>query len=80
MIDTTSGEPSVSARLAETLASAGRASYLDAGVSGGVAGAEAGTLKIMAGGDVAAFERARPVLDLLGTRCGTAVRPARGTR
>ena len=74
VIDTTSGEPSVSARLAETLASAG-ASYLDAGVSGGVAGAEAGTLKIMAGGDVAAFERARPVLDLLGTRvwhCGAA--------
>jgi 3-hydroxyisobutyrate dehydrogenase len=74
VIDTTSGEPSVSARLAETLSAAG-ASYLDAGVSGGVAGAEAGTLKIMAGGDAAAFQRARPVLDLLGARvwhCGAA--------
>jgi 3-hydroxyisobutyrate dehydrogenase len=74
VLDTTSGEPSMSARLAVTLAEAG-AEYLDAGVSGGVAGAEAGTLKIMAGGDAATFERARPVLDLLGTRlwhCGPA--------
>jgi len=74
VVDTTSGEPSVSEHLAGTLAGVG-ASYLDAGVSGGVAGAEAGTLKIMAGGDAAAFERARPVLDLLGTRvwhCGVA--------
>ena len=64
----------MSVRLAETLAERG-AEYLDAGVSGGVAGAEAGTLKVMAGGDVATFERARPVLDLLGTRvwhCGAA--------
>jgi 3-hydroxyisobutyrate dehydrogenase len=74
VLDTTSGEPSVSARLAVTLGAAG-AEYLDAGVSGGVAGAEAGTLKIMAGGDTTTFERARPVLDLLGTRvwhCGPA--------
>jgi 3-hydroxyisobutyrate dehydrogenase-like beta-hydroxyacid dehydrogenase len=74
VLDTTSGEPSVSARLAATLAEGG-AEYLDAGVSGGVAGADAGTLKIMAGGDAATFERARPVLDLLGTRvwhCGPA--------
>lgn len=72
VVDTTSGEPSVSAALAREIAEAGGA-YLDAGVSGGVAGAEAGTLKIMAGGDPSAFERARPVLDLLGTRiwhCG----------
>ena len=74
VVDTTSGEPSVSAVLAVEIAAAG-GSYLDAGVSGGVAGADAGTLKIMAGGDPGAFERARPVLDLLGTRiwhCGPA--------
>lgn len=74
VIDTTSGEPSLSARLAAALARAGGA-YLDAGVSGGVAGAEAGTLKIMAGGDASTYERARPLLDLLGTRvwhCGPA--------
>lgn len=39
---------------------------LDAPVSGGTVGAEAGTLAIMAGGRAADFERARPVLDVLG--------------
>lgn len=40
--------------------------HLDAPVSGGTVGAEQGTLAIMAGGDSAAVERARPVLELLG--------------
>lgn len=40
--------------------------YLDAPVSGGTVGAEAGTLAIMAGGVDADFERARPVLEVLG--------------
>ncbi len=40
--------------------------HLDAPVSGGTVGAEQGTLAIMAGGDAADFERARPVLGLLG--------------
>lgn len=40
--------------------------YLDAPVSGGTVGAEAGTLAIMAGGAEADFERARPVLEVLG--------------
>lgn len=40
--------------------------YLDAPVSGGTVGAEAGTLAIMAGGTEEAFERARPVLEVLG--------------
>jgi len=39
---------------------------LDAPVSGGTLGAEAGTLAIMAGGDEAAFVRALPVLNVLG--------------
>jgi 2-hydroxy-3-oxopropionate reductase len=39
---------------------------LDAPVSGGTLGAEAGTLAIMAGGDAGAFETARPVLEVLG--------------
>ncbi len=39
---------------------------LDAPVSGGTVGAEAGTLAIMAGGRLADFERARPVLQVLG--------------
>jgi 2-hydroxy-3-oxopropionate reductase len=40
--------------------------FIDAPVSGGVAGAEAGTLAIMAGGDAADFAHARPVLDRMG--------------
>jgi 2-hydroxy-3-oxopropionate reductase len=39
---------------------------LDAPVSGGEAGAVAGTLSIMAGGAGDAFERARPVFELMG--------------
>lgn len=39
---------------------------LDAPVSGGEAGAIAGTLSIMAGGDAQAFERARPLLQAVG--------------
>lgn len=42
------------------------AEYVDAPVSGGTLGAEAGNLTIMAGGSDAAFERARPILDVLG--------------
>jgi 3-hydroxyisobutyrate dehydrogenase-like beta-hydroxyacid dehydrogenase len=41
-------------------------SALDAPVSGGTLGAEAGTLAIMAGGTEADFERARTVLEVLG--------------
>ena len=40
--------------------------HLDAPVSGGTVGAEAGTLAIMAGGDMADFERAVPVFSALG--------------
>lgn len=41
--------------------------YLDAPVSGGVAGAEAGTLSIMVGGDEESFRRVQPVLQCLGS-------------
>ena len=40
--------------------------FLDAPVSGGVVGAEAGTLSIMVGGTAAAFEKALPVLQGMG--------------
>ncbi len=51
------------------------AALVDAPVSGGDVGARNATLAIMAGGDRNAFERARPVLELLGktiTYCGPA--------
>ena len=47
---------------------------VDAPVSGGVVGAEAGTLTFMVGGDVQDFEAVRPLLEVMGKRvvhCGT---------
>ena len=38
-------------------------SFLDAPISGGQSGAEKGALTVMVGGDEAAFERARPLID-----------------
>jgi len=40
--------------------------FIDAPVSGGVAGAEAGTLAIMVGGTFESYSRAKPVLQILG--------------
>jgi 3-hydroxyisobutyrate dehydrogenase len=50
---------------AATLAAAG-SSFLDCPVSGGVEGAKNATLAIMCGGEEAAFEKARPVLEAMG--------------
>jgi 3-hydroxyisobutyrate dehydrogenase-like beta-hydroxyacid dehydrogenase len=57
------------ARMAQEVAAGlapGGVVALDAPVSGGIAGAEAGTLSVMAAGDRAAFERVRPVLEVIG--------------
>ncbi|WP_148862058.1 3-hydroxyisobutyrate dehydrogenase [Marinobacter fonticola] len=40
--------------------------FLDAPVSGGVGGAKAGTLTFICGGEQAAFERAKPILEGMG--------------
>lgn len=65
VIEMTSAEPSSTRRLHATLAARG-VGMIDAPVSGGVAGAEAATLAIMAGGDPAMSERARPLLEKMG--------------
>jgi 3-hydroxyisobutyrate dehydrogenase len=49
--------------------------FVDAPVSGGQAGAENGVLTIMCGGEPAAFERARPVMEAYG-RAVTLMGPA----
>ena len=51
---------------------------VDAPVSGGVAGAEAASLTFMVGGDDAAFERARPVLEAMGKTIVHAGGPGNG--
>ena len=43
--------------------------FLDAPVSGGQAGAENGKLTVMVGGNPAAFDRARPVIDAYARAC-----------
>lgn len=49
---------------------------VDAPVSGGVGGAEAGTLTFMVGGSEEAVEKARPFLDIMGKTVVHAGRPA----
>ena len=64
-----------SARAAHALAEEAGLIPMDAPVSGGTAGAAAGTLTFMCGGHRAAFTVARPVLELMGKRivhCGDA--------
>jgi 3-hydroxyisobutyrate dehydrogenase len=60
-VDCTSGDPATSRTIAAEL-STRSIGFIDAPVSGGVAGAVAGTLTVMVGGDAEALERARPVL------------------
>lgn len=65
VIDCSTVSSDTARRAAELLRPAG-ADFLDCPVSGGVEGARDGTLAIMAGGDAAAFVRARPVLEAMG--------------
>ncbi len=51
---------------------------LDAPVSGGVGGAQAATLTFMVGGEAAAFERARPILETMGKTIVHAGGPGNG--
>ena len=62
-----------SARRAHRLAAKAGRACVDAPVSGGVAGAKAGTLTFMCGGETTAFERARALLSQMGEKiihCG----------
>jgi 3-hydroxyisobutyrate dehydrogenase len=55
-----------SARVVAAAADAKGLSFLDAPVSGGIAGAHAATLTFMAGGSEAAFARGRPIMEAMG--------------
>jgi 3-hydroxyisobutyrate dehydrogenase len=67
LIDCTSGDPATSRLIANRLKTRG-VSFADAPVSGGVSGAESGTLTIMVGADAETYARARPVLSAFGKR------------
>jgi 3-hydroxyisobutyrate dehydrogenase len=66
VVDMSTISPSATRGFAERLAANG-VSMLDGPVSGGSEGAKKGTLSIFIGGDAADLERARPVLQSLGT-------------
>ncbi|SFA76281.1 3-hydroxyisobutyrate dehydrogenase [Poseidonocella pacifica] len=73
-IDCSTVEVDTARDLAEVCGAAGLFS-LDAPVSGGTAGATSGTLTFMVGGPEQAFEKARPLLEIMGARaihCGPA--------
>lgn len=72
LVDCTSGDPATSRRIAARLSEKG-IDFVDAPVSGGVSGAEKGTLTVMVGGDAAVFERMQPVFKSFGQKivhCG----------
>jgi 2-hydroxy-3-oxopropionate reductase len=66
IIDMSTIAPAAAASLAARAAREGCV-FLDAPVSGGDVGAAAGTLSIMVGGDAEHVDRARPVLEVLGS-------------
>jgi len=66
LVDLTTSRPDLAMRIAEKAAEQGAAA-LDAPVSGGDAGARAGTLSIMVGGSEQAFQRALPFLQCFST-------------
>lgn len=67
VIDMSTISPETTRKLAAALRERG-CDLLDAPVSGGVAGAEGGTLAIMVGGSPATFTRCLPILEALGKK------------
>jgi 3-hydroxyisobutyrate dehydrogenase-like beta-hydroxyacid dehydrogenase len=64
-VDLSTGSPTAIRQVAERIEAAG-AHVVDAPVSGGVQGADKGTLAVMVGGAPEIVERVRPLLDVLG--------------
>ncbi len=65
VVDMSSISPLETKQLARRINALG-CDYLDAPVSGGEVGAKAGTLSIMVGGPQAAFDRVKPLFELMG--------------
>ncbi|MGY8706343.1 NAD(P)-dependent oxidoreductase [Bradyrhizobium sp. 18BD] len=68
VVDFSSIHPDAARDLATRLKAANGAGWIDAPVSGGTKGAEEGTLAIMAGGEAADIERARPYVLAMARR------------
>ncbi len=68
LVDHTTASATVAREVAAAAAER-KVDFLDAPVSGGQAGAEKGQLTVMVGGEPAAFERAKPVIDAYAKAC-----------
>jgi 3-hydroxyisobutyrate dehydrogenase len=67
VVDLSTASPESTVRIHAALAERG-AEFLDAGISGGAKAADAGTLTIMVGGDAAALDRVRPILERFASK------------
>lgn len=79
LVDHTTVSPATARRICAE-ASARGVMALDAPVSGGQAGAEAGQLSIMCGGTAAALDRSRPMLETYAARIAMSGMPALARR
>ncbi|XP_034952699.1 3-hydroxyisobutyrate dehydrogenase, mitochondrial [Chelonus insularis] len=71
-VDSSTIDPSVSQKVHQEATKKG-AKFIDGPVSGGVVGARDGTLTFMVGGEKEQYDRAKPILEAMGTRivhCG----------
>ncbi|MEX0930036.1 MAG: NAD(P)-dependent oxidoreductase [Balneolales bacterium] len=77
IIDMTTSTPALAERIHEAATGKGLQA-LDAPVSGGDVGAKAGTLAIMAGGEKPAYEKVKPLFDLMGENIAYMGGPGKG--
>lgn len=68
LVDFSSSDPEATREFAVRLADTSGMTWIDCPVSGGVAGAEAGSLVMMAGGEASELDAIRPLLDPLASR------------
>jgi 3-hydroxyisobutyrate dehydrogenase-like beta-hydroxyacid dehydrogenase len=66
VVDTSTTDPKTTINIANELKKRRESFFLDAPVSGGPEGAEAGSLTIMVGGERSAFQRCRKILKVIG--------------
>jgi 3-hydroxyisobutyrate dehydrogenase-like beta-hydroxyacid dehydrogenase len=77
LVDHTTASATVAREVFEKSRSLG-VGFIDAPVSGGQAGAQNGQLGIMCGGEQAAFDKAKPVLDVYAKMCALIGAPGAG--
>jgi 3-hydroxyisobutyrate dehydrogenase-like beta-hydroxyacid dehydrogenase len=76
-VDVSTTGSTVAARVAEALAAKGIVA-VDSPVSGGIAGAEKGTLAVMVSGPQETYDKVKPVLEVIGKLFFVGTRPGQG--